>query len=234
MSLDLLQAPVPRLRHEYDGEHEAGGRHCGVHPEHARVAQHRHQVGEAPAVEEDGRVAAAGREPSTVGPDTGGVELTHLILAGFITFRKVSTLTRTQGTGPRPSVKEKVKPRREARGSQAPELVTITELGSCVFRKKIVPNIPMNREHSPVESIRRGRLPAMLRMTVPTVVPSTWTPPTRIVAWNSSRSILASSKMVTVYMMVTMKPDQFCIRNRVTMMNRGIRVDLQNILSHVC
>ena len=131
-------------------------------------------------------------------------------------------------------MKEKVKPRREARGSQAPELVTITELGSCVFRKKIVPNIPMNREHSPVESIRRGRLPAMLRMTVPTVVPSTWTPPTKIVAWNSSRSILASSKMVTVYMMVTMKPDQFCIRNRVTMMNRGIRVDLQNILSHVC
>ena len=117
--------------------------------------------------------------------------------------------TRTQGIGPSPSVKEKVKPSSEARGSQEPALVTITEFGSCVFRKKIVPNIPMNREHSPVESIRRGRLPVMFRMTVPTVVPRTWTQPTRMVAWNSSRSILASSKMVTVYMMVTMKPDQF-------------------------
>ena len=78
VSLNLLQGPVPRLRHEHDGEYEACGRHGGVHPEHARVAQHRHQVGEAPAVEEDGRVAAAGRESGTVGPDTGGVELTHL------------------------------------------------------------------------------------------------------------------------------------------------------------
>ena len=191
-------------------------------------------MGEAPAVKEDGRVAAAGRESGAVGPDTGGVELTHLtLLLACEHFRIVVTLTRTQGTGPRPSVKEKVKPRSEARGSQEPELVTISEFGSCVLRKKIVPNIPMNREHSPVESIRRGRLPAMLRITVPTVVPSTWTHPTRMVAWNSSRSILASSKIVTVYMMVTMKPDQFCIRNRVTMMNRGSSVALQNILAHI-
>ena len=66
VSLYLLQSPVPGLRHKHDGEHEASGRHGGVHPEHARVAQHWHQVREAPAVEEDGRVAAAGREPGTV------------------------------------------------------------------------------------------------------------------------------------------------------------------------
>ena len=87
VSLDLLQGPVPGLRHEDDAEHEAGGRHCGVHPEDARVAEHRHQVGEAPAVEEDGRVAAAGREPGTVGPDTGGVELSHLTSVTFVLYQ---------------------------------------------------------------------------------------------------------------------------------------------------
>ena len=42
---------------------------------------------------------------------------------------KISPM-RTQGTGPRPRVKEKVKPRREASGSQEPTVVMMTELGS--------------------------------------------------------------------------------------------------------
>ena len=78
MALDLLKSPILGLRHEHDGEHEAGARHGGVHPEDARVTEHRHQVRVAPAVEEDGRVAAAGGEASAVGPDTGGVELSDL------------------------------------------------------------------------------------------------------------------------------------------------------------
>ena len=78
MALDLLKSPILGLRHEHDGEHEAGARHGGVHPEDARVTEHRHQVRVAPAVEEDGRVAAAGGEASAVGPDTGGGELSNL------------------------------------------------------------------------------------------------------------------------------------------------------------
>ena len=91
----------------------------------------------------------------------------------------------------------------------------MTDSGSCVFRKKTVPNKPMQREHSPVEAINKDLLPTMLTTTLPIVAPITWTDPeihqlkthcrltfiqlpTNIVAWNSSSSIAASSKMVTV------------------------------------
>ena len=60
------------------------------------------------------------------------------------------------------------------------------------------------------------------------MTPLTCTHPSTMVAWNSSSSILASLKMSTVYMIVTMNPDQFWTMNRLMMMNIGTRVCLLN------
>ena len=90
-----------------------------------------------------------------------------------LTLAGNSSPTRTQGTGPRPSVNEKVKPIRQTSGSQDPAEVTITDSGSCSFKKKTVPNKPMKREHNPDERSRRGRLPDMFSTRVPRNVPTT-------------------------------------------------------------
>ena len=114
------------------------------------------------------------------------VAQSHLTSAGNSSPRK------THGTGPRPTVKTKVKERRQATGSQAPAacsklcitmfLITlgtciITDSGSCFFRKKTVPSNPIQREHRPVEAISKDLLPAMLTTTLPRVAPITCTPP---------------------------------------------------------
>ena len=148
----------------------------------------------------------------------------------YLTSAGKSSPKKTQGTGPRPTVKTNVKTSRHAIGSQDPAAWNVeiyswsifsevtwmmTDSGSCVLRKKTVPNKPMQREHSPVEAINNDLLPAMLTTTHPIVAPITWTDPainklkthcwltfvqlpTSIVAWNSSSSIAASSKMMTV------------------------------------
>ena len=82
-----------------------------------------------------------------------------------------SSPMRTQGTGPSPTVKEKVNPRRLTRGSQEPTVVITTEAGSWCFRKNKVPSIPMKREQKPVENISKDRLPTMFSIIVPRVVP---------------------------------------------------------------
>ena len=42
-------------------------------------------------------------------------------------------------------------------------------------------------------------------------------------------SILASLNMRTVFIMTTMKPDQFCMKKRKTIMKRGMRTSLEKV-----
>ena len=91
----------------------------------------------------------------------------YLALAG-----NISPIS-TQGTGPRPKVKEKVKARRRMRGRRGPAHCSTGEDGSFSFRKAAwrvvvvvmlvavsltVPRSPIVREHTPVENISRVRL----------------------------------------------------------------------------